>query len=72
MKLTTIGFALAAVCVLGSLGAYLDGLDAPPAAQELPEDEKQRNAQVFCTATAGESVVVWDADGEFHCKRRRK
>lgn len=38
----------------------------------IAEAEKQRNAQVFCTATAGESVVVWQEDGEFTCKARRK
>lgn len=38
----------------------------------IAENEKQRNAQVFCTATAGESVVVWQEDGEFTCKARRK
>lgn len=38
----------------------------------IAEAEKQRNAQVFCSATAGESVVVWQEDGEFTCKARRK
>lgn len=37
----------------------------------IAEAEKQRIAQVFCTANAGESVVVWREDGEFTCKARR-
>jgi len=67
---------LALICGFGLIGALLDldDLQTPIDAQEsaIKEEEKQRNAQVFCTATAGESVVVWDADGEFNCKRRKK
>lgn len=37
----------------------------------IAEAEKQRIAQVFCSATAGEAVPVFDADGEFTCKARR-
>lgn len=38
---------------------------------EIKEAEKLRNAEVFCRATAGEAVPVFDADGEFNCKPRR-
>lgn len=71
---TTMGLALAALCVLGSLGAYLDSpifIESHAAIDADSEEAKQRNAQAFCSATAGESLVVWDADGEFFCKSRK-
>lgn len=71
-----------AVCGLGAVGGWLDSFDyseewavsqtileAQDAA--IAENEKQRIAQVYCQATAGESVVVWREDGEFTCKARK-
>ncbi len=82
MKRTTYIFLFAILLAvgLGYFGPSLDDhseewrvsqtiLDAQEAA--IKEEEKQRNAQAFCRATAGEAVVAWGLDGEFTCKARR-
>jgi len=70
---------LALVCLLGCFGLLLDRLDHRnewaesqvliDAQLAADKDAKMvRLAENFCRATKGESIPVWDADGDYVCK----
>lgn len=73
LLLVSVAFLVAGALGLDDHSEEWDVSQTIMAAQDaaIAEAEKQRNAQVFCTATAGEAVVVWREDGEFTCKARR-
>jgi len=65
---------------LGAFGGFLDSMDDRhsewassqsliDAQMAAAKDAKMlKEAQSFCTATKGESIPIWDADGNYVCK----